>query len=149
MHDQFVVGSEPEQHLTSDEVVPVTPSARGAVGPPAGDLTVPLQLADMPGGALVGTVIHGVFEHTDFEVPDLAAEVSKALANEVAWRNVNLGDTEVVVSGLCTAIESPLGPMVDGLRLSEIARRDLRDPTGRRRRAHREPARRGRGRPAR
>ena len=81
----------------------------------------------MPGGALVGTVIHGVFEHTEFDAPDLAAEVSKALANEVAWRNVNLGDTEVVVSGLCAAIESPLGPMADGRRLRDIARRDRLD----------------------
>jgi exodeoxyribonuclease V beta subunit len=126
VHDQLVVGSEPEQHLTSDEEMPVALPARGTAGPAAGD-HVPLQLADMPGGALVGTVVHGVFEHTEFDVPDLAAEVRKALANEVAWRNVNLGDTEIVVSGLCTAIESPLGPMVDGRRLSEIARRDRLD----------------------
>jgi len=127
VHDQLVVGSEPEQHLTSDEEVPVAPPARGTTGPAAGDHAVPLQLADMPGGALVGTVVHGVFEHTEFDVPHLAAEVRRALANQVARRNVNLGDTEVVVSGLCTAIESPLGPMVDGLRLSEIARRDRLD----------------------
>ena len=81
----------------------------------------------MPGGALVGTVVHGVFEHTEFDAPDLVAEIDAALHNEVMWRNVNLGGTEAVVSGLCAAIESPLGPMVDGIALRDIARRDRLD----------------------
>ena len=127
LHDQHVVGSEPEQQLTSDEEVPVAPLAWREAGPAAGAGAVALQLADMPGGALVGTVIHGVFEHTEFDVPDLAAVVSAALADEVAWRNVNLGSTDDVVSGLCAAIESPLGPMVDGVRLRDIARGDRLD----------------------
>ena len=127
LHDQLVVGSEPEQQLTTDEDVAVTPLGRRETVPAPGDSAPPLQLADMPGGALVGTVIHGVFEHTEFDVPDLASAVTKALAAEVAWRNVNLGDTEEVVSGLCAAIESPLGPMVDGVRLRDIPRRDRLD----------------------
>jgi len=127
LHDQPVVGSEPEQPLTSDEDVPMPPPGRREAGPAAGDGAVSLQLADMPGGALVGTVIHGVFEHTEFDVPDLGAVVSGALAEEVAWRNVNLGSTDEVVSGLCAAIESPLGPMVDGVRLRDIARGDRLD----------------------
>ncbi|HEY5384171.1 MAG TPA: UvrD-helicase domain-containing protein [Acidimicrobiales bacterium] len=127
LHDQPAVGSEPEQQLTSDEDVPVVSLGRSETGPAAGDGAVPLQLADMPGGALVGTVIHGVFEHTEFDVLDLGSEVREALANEVAWRNVHLGDTGEVVSGLCAAIESPLGPMVDGVALRAIARADRLD----------------------
>ncbi len=127
LHDQPVVGSEPEQQLTSDEAVPAAPLARRDPDPTRGDGAIPLQLADMPGGALVGTVIHGVFEHTEFDVPDLASKVRKALAEEVAWRNVNLGNTEDVVSGLCAAIESPLGPMADGHRLCDITRGDRLD----------------------
>ncbi len=122
-----MVGSEPEQQLTSDEDVPAAPSGRRQAGPAAGDGTVPLQLAEMPGGALVGTVIHGVFEHIEFDVPDLASEVTEALDHEVAWRNVDLGSTDQVVSGLCAAIESPLGPMVDGVRLRDLARRNRLD----------------------
>ena len=86
-----------------------------------------LGLAEMPGGALVGTVIHGVFEHTEFDAPDLASEVGAALDREVVWRNVDLGSKEAVVSGLCSAIGCPLGPMVDGVRLGDIARRDRLD----------------------
>ena len=65
-----------------------------------------------------------------------------ALDRELAWRNVDLGSTEAVVSGLCAAIESPLGPLVDDIALRDIARRDrldeleLRDPARRRRRPH-------------
>ena len=135
LHDQPVVGSEPEQQLTSDEeVAGAPPDWRDAAPVAAADGADPggpgggaLQLADMPGGALVGTVIHGVFEHTEFDEPDLASTVRAALASETAWRNVNLGDTEAVVSGLCAAIESPLGPLVDGVRLCDIARADRLD----------------------
>ena len=125
LHDQPAVGSEPEYQLTSDENVPVTPATPTRTGPR--DDAVALQLADMPGGALVGTVVHGVFEHTEFDVPDLASEVAVALEREVTWRNVDLGSPEGVVAGLCAAIESPLGPMADGIRLRDIARRDRLD----------------------
>jgi exodeoxyribonuclease V beta subunit len=125
LHDQPVVGSEPEHQLRSDEDVPVAPPVPAGTGP--GDDAVALQLADMPGGALVGTVVHGVFEHTEFDVDDLASEVATALHGEVTWRNVDLGAPERVVAGLCTAIESPLGPMVDGIRLRAVARRDRLD----------------------
>jgi exodeoxyribonuclease V beta subunit len=128
LHDQPAVGSESEQVLTADEDVASAPVTRGAAGPAAGERAGALQLADMPGGALVGTVVHGVFEHTAFAEPeDLYAEVATAVEREMAWRNVNLGSTEAVVSGLCAAIECPLGPMVDGVRLRDIARQDRLD----------------------
>ena len=115
LHEQPSIGSEPEHQLTSDEEVTVAPVPRTGVGPEEGAAAAALRLADMPGGALVGTVVHGVFEHTEFDAPDLTSEIGAALHNEVMWRNVNLGGTEAVVSGLCAAIECPLGPMVDGI----------------------------------
>ncbi len=48
--------------------------AGAGAGPDAADGAVALGLADMPGGALVGTVVHGVFEHTEFDAPDLTAD---------------------------------------------------------------------------
>ncbi len=68
-----------------------------------------------------------MFEHTEFDAPDLASKVTSALADEIAWRNVDLGSTSEVVSGLCAAVESPLGPVVDGIRLRDIARGDRLD----------------------
>ena len=127
LHELPSIGSEPEHQLTSDEDATVAPVPRTGVGPEEGAAAAALRLADMPGGALVGTVVHGVFEHTEFDAPDLTSEIGAALHNEVMWRNVNLGGTEAVVSGLCAAIECPLGPMVEGIALRDIARRDRLD----------------------
>jgi exodeoxyribonuclease V beta subunit len=127
LHEQPSIGSEPEHQLTSDEEVTVAPLARAGIRPSEGPGAVALGLADMPGGALVGTVVHGVFEHVEFDAPDLAGEVGAALDHEVMRRNVNMGSGEAVVAGLCAAIECPLGPLVDGVRLRDIARRDRLD----------------------
>jgi exodeoxyribonuclease V beta subunit len=127
LHEQPSIGSEPEHQLTSDETTTFAPSTRAGVSPDTETDAVALHLADMPGGALVGTVVHGVFEHTEFDMPDLARAVASAVDEELVWRNVNLGSADAVVSGLCAAIECPLGPMVDGVRLRDIARRDRLD----------------------
>ncbi len=127
LHEQPSIGSEPEHQLTSDEEVTVVPLARAGIRPSQEPGAVALRLADMPGGALVGTVVHGVFEHTEFDAPDLAAELAAALDHEVMRRNVSMGSSEAVVAGLCAAIECPLGPLVNGVRLRDIARRDRLD----------------------
>ena len=132
LHEQPAIGSEPERVLTSDEEVPVPParSDPGTDSAFAAWRAVPLHLAAMPGGALVGTVVHSVFEHTEFDAPDLVAAVGPALDREVGWRTVDLGPRDAVVAGLCAAIEAPLGPMVGGIRLADVARRDRLDELG-------------------
>jgi len=125
-HDAPTIGSEPERELTSDEEVsaPVgRATALRGVDTPA----VALELADMPGGALVGTVVHGVIERTEFDADDLASSVGDALDREIAWRNIDLGGRDAAVAGLCTAIDSPLGPLADDIRLRDIGRRDRLD----------------------
>ena len=128
VHEQPAIGSEPETPMTVDEevlsipVVAETPSLLGEVGRDVG-----LWLADMPGGAAVGTVIHGVFEHLDFEAPDLELAVGEAVAMESSWRNVDLGDSAKVVAGLCTAVTSSLGPLVGGRALRDVTRLDRLD----------------------
>jgi exodeoxyribonuclease V beta subunit len=91
---------------------------------------VALGLAGMPGGTVIGTVVHGVLERVAFDAPDLPAAVADELAREVTWRDVDLGDTDAVVAGLCAAIESPLGPGAGEARLRDIARRDRIDELG-------------------
>jgi exodeoxyribonuclease V beta subunit len=118
-HDQQAIGSEPEHPLIADE--DSAPPAWSAGSSAEGHLrNVALGLGDMPGGTLVGTVLHNVLERTEFDAPALADEVRGVLAEEVARRNVDLGDTEKVVAGLCTAIESPLGPAVGEFRLRDM-----------------------------
>ncbi len=136
LHEQPAIGSEPEQdqELTSDEEVPVVavPAAGGDTAGAAAEpwRSVALGLGDMPGGALVGTVVHGALERVAFDAPDLMQEVGAALDAEVTWRNVDLGSRDAVVSGLCAALECPLGPMVDDVALRDIARRDRLDELG-------------------
>ena len=132
LHEEPSIGSEPEEQLTSDEGLSAAPAPSPGVGDPEEDLwrAVSLELAGMPGGALVGTVVHGVFERTAFDAADLAAEVAEAVEREAAWRNVDLGDRGAVVNGLCAAIASPLGPMVGDITLRDIGRGDRLDELG-------------------
>ena len=48
----------------------------------------------------------------------------------MTWHNVDVGSTDAVVDGLCAAIESPLGPLVDGVALRDVARKDRIDELG-------------------
>ena len=121
VHDHQAIGSEPEHPLIVDEDT-APPAWSPGVASENRLHEVALGLGAMPGGTLVGTVLHNVLEHTDFAAPVLADEVRRALAAEVAWRNVDLGDTEQVVTGLCTAIESSLGPDVGDVTLRGLPR---------------------------
>jgi exodeoxyribonuclease V beta subunit len=81
----------------------------------------------MPAGVAFGTFVHAVLEATDFAAGDLDAELALAVAGASARRPLDLGDPSVIAAGLRAAIETPLGPMVDGVRLRDIARRDRLD----------------------
>jgi exodeoxyribonuclease V beta subunit len=131
LHGEPLIGSEPEEPLTSDEETPVPIwSATGGRSDEDGLRSTPLGLAGMPGGALVGTIVHGALERIDFTTPDLVVEVAGAVESELAWRNVDLGNRDAAVAGLCAAIESPLGSPVADLRLRDIARSDRLDELG-------------------
>ncbi len=130
LHELPTIGSEPEQTMKDDEDdaddLPITRVELGA-DPLA---SVGLQLAAMPGGTLVGTVMHSILERIDFGSDDLRREVGQALDAQMAWRNVDLGDREAVIGGLCAAIETPLGPLTGGLRLRDVATGDRLDELG-------------------
>jgi exodeoxyribonuclease V beta subunit len=110
------VASEPEEPVVADE-----PPA--AVRAAAGDT----PLAAMPVGVDVGTFVHRVLEATDFAAPDLDAELTARIAGVQARRPVDVGDPAAVVAGLRAAIETPLGPLLGGLRLRDIGRADRLD----------------------
>ena len=88
---------------------------------------MPLLLSGMPAGTRVGTLIHSVMESTDFATPDLARELRTALGSALSWQQFDLGDLDGVVAGLVAAIETPLGPMVEGLRFRDVGRADRVD----------------------
>jgi len=114
------VASEPEDaDVVADEdaEAPALDSAPGAES----------LLAAMPGGVHIGTFVHRVLERTDFTAPDLAAELREHVARSLAARRLDAGDPEDVVAGLAAMLETPLGPVFDGVPLRRIAPADRLD----------------------
>lgn len=93
-------------------------------GDQAALLAVPSLLSDMPTGTRVGTLLHQVFEETDFAAIDLTDELSSCLASARRRRTVEIGDPISVVDGLRAVIETPLGMMVGDRRLRDLAPAD-------------------------
>jgi exodeoxyribonuclease V beta subunit len=119
------VDSEPEQPLVDDEPAsgqpPPTPPAVAA------PLSVPSLLSGMGFGVDVGTFVHRVLEATDFAAVDLEAELRQRIGEVHARRAAEIGDPADVVTGLAAALRTPLGPVLDGLTLSDITRADRLD----------------------
>jgi exodeoxyribonuclease V beta subunit len=90
------------------------------------DAPTPLPLADLPGGARFGTLVHEVLERTDFCSDDLAGALHRA-TSALGARRLLEGRADELVLGLETAIDTPLGPLFDGLRLRDIAPSDRLD----------------------
>jgi len=107
--------------------------ATDAAGPqsaPADERTlraVPSLLAGMPVGLRVGTFVHEVLEAVDFAAPDLGAELIEHVARAQARRRVDIGDEDAVVTGLRAMLETPLGQILRGERLCDVARADRLD----------------------
>jgi exodeoxyribonuclease V beta subunit len=122
------VASEPEEHLVTDEddgggPPPVVEDGGDALGL----AQVPSLLADMPSGVHVGTFVHGVMEATDFAAADLDAELARRIEEVQARRAVEIGERAMVGAGLGAVVATPLGPLLDGARLRDVARADRLD----------------------
>ncbi|MFN2557825.1 MAG: UvrD-helicase domain-containing protein [Nitriliruptorales bacterium] len=121
------VATEPDEPVKDDE--PATDAAGLAIpddADPLGLRGISLPLAELPGGTDVGTFVHRVLEHSDFNANDLDAELARAVNEHMQRARLDL-DGERVVWGLRAAIETPLGDIVGGLRLREVTRADRRD----------------------
>jgi exodeoxyribonuclease V beta subunit len=125
------VASEPEEEVLEDELEPAAPPVPPIDGAPTRDeaalRAVPSALSEMPTGVRVGTFVHRVLEATDFAAADLDAELAARVAEVRARRQVEIGDPAAVVAGLRGAIETPLGPLLGGVRLRDVARADRLD----------------------
>jgi exodeoxyribonuclease V beta subunit len=121
------VGSEPEQPLLADEPAGLTPVSPGAGEDVDPALQVPSLLGAMPVGVHVGTFVHRVLEASDFAAADLELELTLAVAAVQGRRAVDIGDPAAVVTGLRAMLETPLGPVLGGRRLRDVARADRLD----------------------
>ncbi|MDX6682052.1 MAG: exodeoxyribonuclease beta subunit, partial [Solirubrobacteraceae bacterium] len=122
------VASEPELATVTDEPSsPAAVRAADAGGDGDGAPATPSPLGAMPAGLRVGTLVHRVLEATDFTATDLDAELGARMAAAQARRHVEIGDPAIVVAGLRAALETPLGPLLGGARLRDVARADRLD----------------------
>jgi exodeoxyribonuclease V beta subunit len=140
-HEAWVT-SEPEEPLLDDEPGGRTPAEAAGVAPrgTGTDLAAargsasreaePSLLAGMPAGVEVGTFVHGVLEATDFAAADLERELRIRVTEARQRRGVDIGDPAAVAAGLRAALQTPLGPVLGGLRLADVARRDRLDELG-------------------
>src|SRR5262249_6620026 len=117
-----VVASEAEEPGITDEpavavVAPVVPAEGGA----------PCPLAEMGVGAEGGAVVHRALAASEFDAADLDSELERRLTAAQGRRAVEIGDAEAVAGGLRAAIETPLGPLLDDLRLCDVRRADRLD----------------------
>jgi exodeoxyribonuclease V beta subunit len=131
-HDAWV-GSEPEEPLISDEPPETIPAGSPAHGVALTDdpaLAQPSLLGSMPAGVDVGTFVHRVLEATDFAAGDLETELAAQVAAVQGRRAVEIGDPAAVATGLRAVLGTPLGPVLDNLRLRDFARADRLDELG-------------------
>jgi exodeoxyribonuclease V beta subunit len=101
-----------------------------ALAPPRDRAPAALPLADIPGGVHFGTFVHSVLEAADFAAADLELELTSTVKEVLRRRPVDIGSQASVVAGLRAALETPLGPLVGGLRLADVPRHDRLDELG-------------------
>jgi len=102
---------------TSRETASTGSTGRGGLVSPMGDLPV---------GAAFGTLVHAVLERTDFAAPDLAGEIAAAAEAEGSSRFAGI-DPEDLARALVPSLQTPLGPLADGVRLADVGRADRLD----------------------
>lgn len=128
------VGSEPESPALDDEPdeldgaglaagASLAASAPAAPGEPE-DVVSPLSA--LAGGAVIGTFVHRVLEDTDFAAADLPGELTAAVARRSRLDGAP-ADPVALVPGLHAALTTPLGPLLGGRTLADVARSDRLD----------------------
>ncbi len=116
--------SEPELAGTTDELeateeeLPTTPVA---AAPDAADLPSPMD--SLPAGATLGSLVHGVLEHTDPDAPDLLAELELRVEQERRWWAVETPTPELAAA-LLPSQHTPLGPLAGERTLAQVPMRD-------------------------
>jgi exodeoxyribonuclease V beta subunit len=105
----------------SDDAAPV-PLATDTAADPA--LDAPSPMADLPGGLAFGSLVHVVFETFDPHSPTPADDLARIVAAEAARLPVPGVTESDLVAGLLPVLVTSLGPLVDGLTLTDIPARD-------------------------
>jgi exodeoxyribonuclease V beta subunit len=119
VHDAAAIASEPEVAEKDDE--PQTSAPAAAVGE-LRDVISPMDA--LPGGTAFGTLVHAVLEQLHSSVGDLPAEVRAVAAQQIARVGPADVDPDALAAGLLPALRTPLGPLVGGRALADVAAAD-------------------------
>jgi exodeoxyribonuclease V beta subunit len=87
-------------------------------------LDAPSPMAELPGGVAFGSLVHVVFETFDPQSPTPAEDLERIVAKEAARLPVPGVTESDLVAGLLPVLATPLGPLADGLTLTDIPARD-------------------------
>ncbi|HVM00146.1 MAG TPA: UvrD-helicase domain-containing protein [Egibacteraceae bacterium] len=138
------VGSEPGEPVKDDEDHHVAAAVGAVVGsaPAPGEAAatpsdgagveaalraVGCPLAGAGGGVRFGTFVHAVLEEADFAADDLDAELLGHIDRLLEHRLLDVGDASDLAAGLRRGLETPLGPLLDGVALRQVTRPDRLD----------------------
>ncbi len=111
------VSSEPEVIELDDEVADIPLLAASA-----GD-EMDSPMAQLPTGAIFGTLVHAVLETADPQAADLAAELGTQIERHSRWWPVDVPAGELAAA-LVPLHDTPLGPLADNLTLRQIPMSD-------------------------
>ena len=81
-------------------------------------------MSDLPSGVEFGTAVHAVFERVDPTAADLPAALRQACAVTLAQGPAATMTADALAGALLPAFRTPLGPLADEQRLSDIPRAD-------------------------
>jgi exodeoxyribonuclease V beta subunit len=84
----------------------------------------PTLFEGLPAGAAFGTLVHEVLEHVDTGAADLEAAVRASCAEALRRSPLAGVPAEVLAAGLAAAMRTPLGPVLPGTTLADIAPAD-------------------------
>jgi exodeoxyribonuclease V beta subunit len=121
VHDATpVIGSEPEVEEKDDEPETPVPSTAGDTA--LRDLASPM--GELPGGTAFGTLVHAVLEEVDATSTELADVVRERVRVQLARLGPAGLSVDALSGSLLPSLRTPLGPLADGLALTDIAPRD-------------------------
>ena len=107
-----VPGTVDEEHGDEEaEPLPVPVSE-----PPSGPLS---PMAELPGGAEFGSLVHAVLEHADVTVTDIEAELLHHVIEQRRWWSIDVPAVDLA-QALVPMQLTPLGPLAGNLRLSDL-----------------------------
>lgn len=85
---------------------------------------MPSPFAELPAGAAFGTLVHAVLEEVDTQAPDLPGELVAQCARQLVRHPVSGASAESLAHAMAPVLDTPLGPIADGMSLAEFATRD-------------------------